>query len=264
MAASLSDMIDFVWKSPKPLPGTKRRALDRMLPENFKYFRTWGFRIYRTYYGPESDESWNTLLQVLPQQIRLALGYHEIDEVRGKDRRWARDTHRDEVVYLERLEVMKKLFRLIPREDPDLLAGLDIAGVGKVCLEEGEHVESEKNIVGSRFNFALVADERILKDIANNNFVVKAVGYDWDPVQHSYSWGWIRLRTGDLLQFWENLFISYELDISKYMEISFRGPEENLEKNVWKGALSLLPFGDCSRVQITREDEGSDSFKFDP
>ncbi|KAM0227913.1 hypothetical protein ACHAPO_011120 [Fusarium lateritium] len=264
MAASLSNMIDFVWKSPKPPPGTKRRALDRMLPENFKYFKTWGFRIYRTYYGPESDESWNTLLQVLPQQIRLALGYHEIDEVREKDRRWARDTRRDEVVYLERLEVMKKLFRLIPREDPDLLADLGIAGVRKVCLEEGEHVESEKNMVGSRFNFALVADERILKDIANNTFVVKAVGFDWDPVQHSYSWGWIRLATGDLLQLWENLFLSYELDISKYVELSVRYPEEDVEKHIWKGALSLSPFGDCSQVRTSDEKDKSGRFKFDP
>ncbi|OBS25927.1 hypothetical protein FPOA_06460 [Fusarium poae] len=264
MAASITEMINFVWKSPKPPPGTKRRALDKMLPENFKYFRYWGFTIYRTYYGPESDEPWNTLLQALPQQIRLALGYHEKDQIREKDRRWVRDARRDEVVYLERIEVMKKLFRLIPREDANLLAGLDIAGVRKVCLEEGEHVESEKNMVGSCFNFALVADEAVLKDIANDIFVVKAVGYDWDPSQHSYSWGWIRLRTGDLLQLWENLFLAHELDISKYMELSFRGSEESLEKNVWKGALSLSPFGDCSQVQTAREDDESDRFKFDP
>ncbi|QPC71938.1 hypothetical protein HYE68_002690 [Fusarium pseudograminearum] len=264
MAASISDMIDFVWKSPKPPVGTKRRVLDRTLPENFKYFRNWGFTIYRTYYGTESDEHWNTLLQVLTQQTRLALGYHEREKVKNMDYRWASDPRREDSVYTDRIQIMKKLFRLLPREDPDLLTGLDIAAIRKLCLEEGEYDESEKNMVGSCFNFVLVADEAILKDIANNEFVIKAVGYDWCPIQNQGSWGWMRLATGDLLQLWENLFISYEISVSKYVEISFRRPEEDLERHVWSGALSLFPFGDCSRVQTACGGDESGRFKFDP
>ncbi|RGP64321.1 hypothetical protein FSPOR_8141 [Fusarium sporotrichioides] len=263
MAASIGEMIDFVWKSPKP--PTERRLIDRMLPENFKYYRNWGFTIYRTYYSPESDERWNTLLQVLTQQTRLALGYHEIDEVRKDDRGWnIRYRHKDQALYVEQIEILKKLFRLLPREDPDLLAGLDIAGVRKVCLDEGERVASENNMVGSRFNFALVADEAVLKDVANNNFVVKAVGYDWSPIHDSGGWGWIRLATGDLLELWENLFISDELSISKYVELGFKGPEEDLEKDVWSGALSLDPFGVCSQVQTACKYDDRSLFKFDP
>ncbi|GKU21989.1 unnamed protein product [Fusarium langsethiae] len=257
-------MIDYVWKSPKPPPGTKRRALDGLLPENFKYFRNWGFTIYRTYYGPESDEPWNTLLQALTQQSRLALGYHEIDRIREKDWRWTRGYGKDEAVYLGRIEIMKRLFRLFPREDPSRLAGLDVAGIRKLCLEEGEQAESEKNMVGTRLKFVLVADEAVLKDIANDIFVVKTVGYDWDPQQHSYSWGWMRLATGDLLEFWEMILMADEIDISKYRDIYFEGSEEDLEKHVWTGAASFLPLGDCSRVQTAREDDEYGRFRFDP
>ncbi|KAM0376609.1 hypothetical protein ACHAPY_007155 [Fusarium culmorum] len=258
MAASLIEMIDLVWKSPKPPPGTKRRVLDRTLPENFKYFRNWGFTIYRTCYGTESDEHWNTLLQT-----RLALGYHAMDEVREDDKRWGFPPHNDKAAYLEKIEIMKKLFHLFPREDPDLLNGLDIAGIRKLCLEEAEQAESEKNMVGTCLNFVLVEDEGVLKDIANNNFVVKAVGYDWSPIQHAGSWGWMRLATGDLLQLWEMLYIAYELNISKYFELGFRGSEEDLERHVWFGAGPLPPLGDCSRVQTAREDGKNGRFKFD-
>ncbi|KAL6915552.1 hypothetical protein FSHL1_007001 [Fusarium sambucinum] len=263
MAASLSEMIDLVWKSPKfprPPPGTKRRVLDRMLPENFKYFRNWGFTIYRTYYGPESDEPWNTLLRVLTQQTRLALGYH--------------GNRQDETLYSSQIEIMKRLFRLFPREDPDLLTGLDIAGIRKLCLEEGEQAESEKNMAGTRLNFVLVADKGILKNIANDIFVVKTVGYDWDPIQHRGvvgcdwdhrgSWGWMRLATGDLLELWEMILEADEISISKYFELGFSGSEEDLEKHIWLGAGSFLPLGDCSRVQTSGEHDKSGRFKFDP
>ncbi|UZP40179.1 hypothetical protein NXS19_007995 [Fusarium pseudograminearum] len=171
MAARISDMIDFVWKSPKPPAGTKKRFLDRTLPENFKYFRNWGFTIYRTYYGPESDEHWNTLLQVLTQQTRLALGYHEREKVRNEDHRWASHPRRDESVYIHRIQIMKKLFRLFPREDPDLLTGLDITGIRKLCLEEAEQAQSEKNMVGTCLSFVLVADEAILRTLRTTNFL---------------------------------------------------------------------------------------------
>ncbi|KAG8673739.1 hypothetical protein FPOAC2_07203 [Fusarium poae] len=264
MGFPIALMIDYVWKSPKPPPGTKRRALDRTHPDNFKYFRNWGFTIYRTYYGPESDESWNTLLQVLTQQTRLALGYHDTDRLRAKDWRWANFYKGDKATYPDLINIMKRLFRLFPREDPDRLAGLDVAGIRKLCLEEGEQAESEKNMVGTRLKFVLVADEAVLKDIANDIFVVKTVGYDWDPIQDSRSWGWMRLATGDLLEFWEMILMADEYSISKYYDIFFKGSEEDLEKHVWWGSASLSRFGDCSRVQTACKDDKFGRFRFDP
>ncbi|CZS82909.1 unnamed protein product [Fusarium graminearum] len=120
----------------------------------------------------------------MTQQTRLALGYHTRDEVREDDKRWGFPPHNDVDAYLDKIEIMKNIFCLFPREDPNLLTGLDIAGIRKFCLEEAEQAQSEKNMVGTCFNFVLVADEAILKDIANNEFVIKVVGYDWCPIQN--------------------------------------------------------------------------------
>ena len=85
MSIRLSDMFDLIWKPPRGPPIVKRRPLDKMLPENFKYFRNWGFSIYRTYYGPESDEHWNTLVTILRHQTSLGLGLLESEELREDD-----------------------------------------------------------------------------------------------------------------------------------------------------------------------------------
>jgi hypothetical protein len=51
--------------------------LDKTLPENSKYYGHWGYTIYRTHYSLESDEQWNTLLDALKRQTRLAVGYYQ-------------------------------------------------------------------------------------------------------------------------------------------------------------------------------------------
>ncbi|KAL2687925.1 hypothetical protein Neosp_005495 [[Neocosmospora] mangrovei] len=152
-----------------------------MLPENFKYYGHWGYTIYRTYYGPESDEHWDTLLDALKRQTSLALAYHEDDEVYNsnmRQRRWGHCSHKNKDEYMDDLERLKKLFHLDPRENSSLLDGLDVRQLRKVCLDE--HTEAEKTMAGRMFHFALVADEAVLKDIARGEFVVKAVAYDWE------------------------------------------------------------------------------------
>jgi hypothetical protein len=58
MAAELSYLIDFLRKPPRRAPDFKKRLIEKKLPENFKYFRNWGFTNHGTYYRPESDEHW--------------------------------------------------------------------------------------------------------------------------------------------------------------------------------------------------------------
>jgi hypothetical protein len=51
-------MIESLWFLP---PGVKTQYKGRKHPGNFQYYRRWGYVIYRTYYGPDSDKYWNML-----------------------------------------------------------------------------------------------------------------------------------------------------------------------------------------------------------
>lgn len=248
MSVDLPDIFDILWKPPRSPPGVKRRLLNKRLPENQKYFKNWGFPIYRTYYGAESDEHWNTLLQILRQQTTLALGLYESEELREPDGEWRRWCNGDKSKWAEKINLIRNRFCLIYREDPSFLDGLDIAGVRKVCVKE--HPETEEKLAGAFFKFALVADETVLKDIANCRFVVKAVDYDWDPFYSRGSPGWIELFTGDLLTLWEVLASAYLRDINKYMELVV----EDTDHDVWCAHTIMPPFGDCSQVQIAKDD----------
>ena len=76
-------------------------------PVNAHLYRRWGYSIYRTYYGPGSDESWNTLLELLKQQTLL-----ELEALEGKDQ--------DDV------QKLKELFHLEVHQDPTVFGGLNI------------------------------------------------------------------------------------------------------------------------------------------
>ncbi|KAF4473321.1 hypothetical protein FAGAP_13244, partial [Fusarium agapanthi] len=129
--AELSEILDLLWNPPRKAERhPEMPRLNRFKPEDFEYYKNWGFAIYRTYYGPESDHSWN---------------------------------------------------------DPSHLEGLDINGIREVCRKQ--HHEAKEKMAGAKFCFALVADKAVLDGIARNEFVVKAVGYDWDRIDNG-GWGW--------------------------------------------------------------------------
>ncbi|KAM5348615.1 hypothetical protein ACJ41O_008439 [Fusarium nematophilum] len=180
--ATASEMMKLMWKPPRTEPGVKRWALDRKLPENFKYYGNWGFTIYRTYYSPESDEHWEMLLDSLKRQTMLALGYCESEDqytfdLKRREYHYGSRYYQSEDEYRVDLEQLKKLFHLDPREDASLLGGLDVRQLREVCLSEPPN--EQKTMAGKIFRYVLVADESVLKDIAEGEFVVKAVAYNW-------------------------------------------------------------------------------------
>jgi hypothetical protein len=255
MASQLSEMLEHLWQPPRNEMGAKIRGLNRSAPENARYYRNRGFMIYRTYYGLDSDKHWNNLLYALKQQMRLALGIYEDKELREADEDWKRGPYKNEARYMRQLNLFRDLFHLVPREDPFLLDGLDVHAIRNVCREE--HSEAEEKIYGPCFSFALVADEAVLKDIARGESVIKAVGYDWDPTRYTSGWGWDRIPTHDLLNFWEMLFNADLESRGKYYWLHFDGPEKDLEKHIWAGDFSLPgPFGDCSRAQTADPETG--------
>ncbi|RBR26169.1 uncharacterized protein FIESC28_01060 [Fusarium coffeatum] len=255
----LSWMIDCVWRPPKRPLGSKTPPLDKTLPENLKYYKFWGFTIYRTYYGPSSDEHWETLLGAIRQQTRLAFGYYEKESFRKKDKAWQKRRYTSAAEYDRDLSIIKDLFRLFPREDPSLLSGLSIEGIREICIQE--HSEAEEKMAGADFNFVLVADEAVLNGIPHGEFAVKAVGYDWDKLDGG--WGWERVSTGSLLEFWGMLLEFRESGIGKYYTFRYEGPEEGLESYLWAGNLSSPRFERCSQPQTAQREVGAEGFTFD-
>ncbi|KAH6988454.1 hypothetical protein EDB80DRAFT_865436 [Ilyonectria destructans] len=245
--ASVSDMIELVWQSPRTEPGAKRLQIDRTLQESFRYYNNWGFTIYRTYYSPESDEHWDMLLDALKRQTYLALGYfkdkeqYEYDVERRKSRSWfGIYQHQDE--YMADLKRLKELFHLDPRQDPSLLSGLDIPQLREVCLSE--QPKAGEKMAGRHFRFVLVADEAVLKDIDRGEFIVKAVAYTWE--EGGDYWGWMRIPTGSLLELWHSLMMS---EFNPHRVLRFDGPEEDLDEYIWPGDDAALPTGGCSEVR---------------
>ncbi|KAM0429093.1 hypothetical protein ACHAQK_011265 [Fusarium lateritium] len=255
MASQLSEMLQLLWQSPRDENGAKILGLNRYHPEHAKYYRNWGFMIYRTYHGPESDKFWDTLLYALKQQVRLAVGIYEDKKLREADHDWKYGPYKNDTRYMSQLNLFKDLFHLVPREDPLILGGLDIHAIPNICLEE--HSEAKEKLYGPCWSFALVADEAVLKDIARGEFVIKAVGYDWDPTGYTSGWGWDRISTHDLLSFWEMLFNADLQSTFKYYWLDFKGPEEDLEKHIWDGDFSVSDsFGKCSRAQTAQPKTG--------
>ncbi|KAF5630072.1 ankyrin protein [Fusarium sp. NRRL 52700] len=173
--------------------------------------------VYRTYYSPESDKHWKTLIDAMTRQTHLALGYHETERVYQEDQRQKWGLYADKGDYVDDINRLKKLFCLTVREDSSALDGLDIAQIRELCRTELP--EASKNIQGAKACFVFVADESVLKDIAHGVFVIKVVGYDWD--EDRIGQGWIRIPTGDVLTFWESLLLWDSISSDPYLEIKY-------------------------------------------
>ncbi|KAF5528867.1 hypothetical protein FNAPI_14075 [Fusarium napiforme] len=246
--AELSEILDFLWRPSRQSGTVKGPPIHRFRPENFHYYQNWGFTICRIYYGTESDKHWETLLEVLSQPTLLSVGYHENERLWKMDRNCYMGPYKDKAKYVASLETFKSLFRLVPREDPLLLKDLDIKGLRDDCQQE--HPKAEKRVAGASFCFVLVADKAVLGGIARQDFVVKALGYDWEGRIEHGGWGWVRLQTGRLLELWEALLLSQLMDTNKYYSLGFEGPERDLETYLWIGDMSMPPLRDCSKAQV--------------
>ncbi|TVY67893.1 hypothetical protein Focb16_v003052 [Fusarium oxysporum f. sp. cubense] len=221
MYPPIEELIDHVWSPPR---GVKRQHKSRHHPDNLQYYCQWGYTIYRTYYGPESDRYWNVLLNSLMQQTRLAFGcFEDQDDVDQRD-----------------VQLLKDLFHLDTREDASLLDGLDVRGVRELFQREG--LEGKRAMADRLWNFVLVADESVLKDVASRESIVKAVSLGW--YEGLSGWGWMRIPTSYLLDLW--IFLSRSGNTKS--ALGFMGPEKDLDTYVWPGDVSLEATGCFSEV----------------
>ncbi|KAF4952931.1 hypothetical protein FGADI_6364 [Fusarium gaditjirri] len=223
MKPFIEEMIEHIWSPPR---GVQRQHNCRKHPDNLQYYRPWGFTLYRTYYSPESDRHWDMLLNSLNQQTLLAFGYFE-----GK-----KDVDQSDV------QLLKNLFHLDAREDASLLNGLDIRGVRELCRDED--LDNERVMAGYLYEFVLVADESVLKDIGNGESIVKAVSLGWS--EGFPGWGWMRIPTSYLLELWMLLRLH---SFGTESTLRFNGPEKDLDTYVWPGDVSLPGTGRFSEVR---------------
>ncbi|KAI1049593.1 hypothetical protein LB505_008071 [Fusarium chuoi] len=221
----IEDMVKLISKWYPPLPPAMQHIESRD-PDVLQYYQQWGFDIYRTYYGPGSDEAWNTLLYALKHQTRLAFGLYDSEE--DADQR--------------HVDILKDLFYLNDRADKSLLEGLDVQGIRKFC--QNENTDKDRVMSGSTHQYVLLADESVLKDVYEREFVVKAVSLDWK--RGHPGWGWMRIPTGYLLDLWQLLMMNW---MRTELAIEFLRPEEDLDNYVWPGDMVLNSTGSYSEIR---------------
>ncbi|KAF5570187.1 hypothetical protein FPHYL_1463 [Fusarium phyllophilum] len=221
----IEEMVDQISKYCSPGPPAMQQ-IESKDPDILQYYQQWGFDIYRTYYGPGSDEAWNALLYALKHQTRLAFGHYDGQE----------DVNQRHV------DIVKELFYLNARADKSPLEGLDIQGIRRLC--QNENTDKDRVMAGSTHQYVLLADESVLKDVSEREFVVKAVSLDWR--RGHPSWGWMRIPTGYLLDLWQLLMKNW---MRTEFAIEFIGPEEDLDDYVWPGDLVLNNTGSYSEIR---------------
>jgi hypothetical protein len=244
MSDVIKQTIGHVWGHP---PGAKLQPGGRKNPDNYQHYRKWGFPIYRTYYGKESDNHWQSLLYSLRHQTKLAFGaYEDGKEIDQDDRR-----------------KLEELFDLDVREDPSVLDGMNVRSLREYCndqmlketevvkkgnmqIREGTRPHEGQALTDYLFYFVLVADEAVLRDIKQGEYVVKAVSLLWDG---DSGWGWMRIPTGYLLELWN--FLMWNDDRTERC-LYFDRPEEDLENHIWIGDIAIDRTGKCSEIRRRR------------
>ncbi|KAJ4307795.1 hypothetical protein N0V84_012489 [Fusarium piperis] len=174
----------------------------------------WGFTIYRTYYGPSSDDNWKELLATTKRQAEQELMAWDDDEAAEK---------------------LKPLFRLDTRSDPSLLSGLDRQALCQI-YKEGK---SGKPMPAKTGFFFWFADEDMLNQVGEGIFIVKAVDTEEKPREEiplrdddepTY-WGWMRMETRQLLELWG------ELEFFRgHQCMTWTVHQADLDEKVWEGS----------------------------
>jgi hypothetical protein len=153
-------------------------------------FRHWGYTIYRTGYGPSSDQQWEKLLQKIQTQA-----YEKTLRVTGAT---ANDP---------KFQRIWSLFVLDARSDP-ALGGLDIDQL-RLLYRKG-YGDAPINADVRSHRVFLVADDEILSD--TDAFTVRCVEANYAAANHIGNsrvpqryFGWMPMRAGCVVELWKHL-----------------------------------------------------------
>jgi hypothetical protein len=155
-------------------------------------FRNWGFTIYRTAYGPSTDQQWQQLLEKIQTKARTATS------------RVCQATADDPAV-----QQIWSLFRLDARSDPTL-DGLSMEQLRLLYRTSDGCVPMNADLRSHRV--FLLADEEVLS--ATDAFIVKCVEADYEAADHvprntwqggQWYFGWMRMRSAERVELWLEL-----------------------------------------------------------
>jgi hypothetical protein len=168
-----------------------------------QFNRNWGFTIYRTFYGPNSDEPWRKLLERITKGVEYELNMMEEPDVQEPT-----------VAYTKAWN----LFRLDARSDPSTLDGLTLEDVRQLYFNGTG--DQPMNVDMDPWRVFLLADEAVL---ANPELsIINVVAADYDPVRAvPTNWkagpqryfGWITMSSSCILNLWNALDIKFLNDI---------------------------------------------------
>jgi len=176
-------------------------------------FRNWGFTIYRTAYGPSTDEQWQQLLEEIRAQAHAAT--LRLCETTADD---------------PAMQWLWSLFRLDARSDP-ALDGLSMEQV-RLLYRNGDGGVAMNADFRSHRVF-LFADAEVLSKA--NAILVKCVEADYEAAdyvpRHSrgglgkhYYFGWMPMKAPEVVALWKELEVNDLEDIAPRM-IEGRSPK---------------------------------------
>ncbi|KAI4694250.1 uncharacterized protein J4E84_002832 [Alternaria hordeiaustralica] len=162
------------------------------VPNDMPY---WGFTIYRTYYGPGSDQRWSELLQRMTTETKLDLESQDgaEDDTTSTAKAWS-------------------LFKLDARSDSTVLDGLTLEQVRQLYVEGvgGRPMNAADN----PFRVFFLADAEALVGSDFDSALIKVVAAEYDaaacvPVNWKFGpqryFGWMRMPVRCVLALWFTL-----------------------------------------------------------
>ncbi|PVH98109.1 hypothetical protein DM02DRAFT_60110 [Periconia macrospinosa] len=166
------------------------------------YYRKWGFTIYRTAYGPGSDQCWQTIIDKINAQVSEdALDPRSADPA----------AHR-----------AVQLFRLDARSDRNTLEGLNADQVRELYKNAvgGQPMNADDR---ARRVFLLV-DEEVIEATSLKEFWVKGIQVDYAIGDYTHNnrrlgsspryFGWMKLAIRSVPHFWASLYYQEMEDIA--------------------------------------------------
>jgi hypothetical protein len=195
---SIGDFLNDLWRLPEGIIFGPNDAT--LVPQ---YFETWGFTIYRTHYGPGSEEQWCRLLQT------MHAGAQD-----GIENMWQAEDYP---------AIMSKswdLFRLDARSDADTLDGLTLENVRQVYVDKAGGAPMPNVPHRHPWHVFFLADAEVLRDPDLRMIKVVAAEYDAEravPKNRRYGpqryFGWITMPATATLNLWRQLDDDWLMDI---------------------------------------------------
>lgn len=187
-------------------------------------YDTWGFPIYRTAYGGETDRHWETLLQAIRREVSEELENHQLSN--DKYRPGNPDAG----------SKILSLFRLEAIEGRDLLEDAEFDRLRQIYHDNRDDLPAKHT--PERYHLFLVADAEVLAAVARGDSWVKIVHPRYRPEDFVVKnprfrrgiWflGYMWMTTRSVLYLWDWLY-------NRELELIAPPPVNQRLTQVWNG-----------------------------